>query len=494
MNRRDFVKVIAGTLSLCGCNDVISAVSKQFGQDIPTTLSPAQQNVVDKDFHFLSRTTYGLWPGDLEEVKKIGRETWLEQQLQPQSINDTLCDLRARRFETIHHHFSTCYEYKKKTLRSEMVKHTLLRAIYSRRQLFEVMVGFWSDHFNIHIEKADCIYLKATDDREVIRKHALGNFRDLVRASAISPAMLVYLDGKSNQKQKPQDIPNENYARELLELHTLGVYGGYTQKDVFEVARALTGWRYHRRKRNVFFNAHLHDQGQKHILGHTLPANGGKEDLERVLDIVCHHPSTAAYICYKLAKRFVSPTPPKSLIASMSKVFTDTKGDIKAVLRHLFLSEEFYTPTFFAQKFKRPFHFIVSSLRFLAADTHARRPQINYLERMGQVPFQYPTPDGYPDEMQPWLGTLLWRWNFAHAVAANKISGTRIYLKKLIKSLQVNDKEDVKKVFAHCIGRLPTSQEQQIFSEYMEDKDMKRVTNQQELLGLILCSPAFQRY
>ncbi|WP_372365501.1 DUF1800 domain-containing protein [Candidatus Uabimicrobium sp. HlEnr_7] len=492
MNRRDFTKVVAGTLSLCGCNDVISAVSKKFGQDIPKNLTPAQDEDIDKDFHFLSRTTYGLWPGELEKLKTIGREAWLEWQFKPMAINDTLCDLRARRFETIHHHFSMCYEYRKKVLRSEMVKHTLLRAIYSRRQLFEVMVGFWTDHFNIHIEKSDCIYLKATDDREVIRKHALGNFRDLVHASAISPAMLVYLDGKSNKKEKAQDIPNENYARELLELHTLGVHGGYSQKDVFEVARALTGWRYNRRK--VFFNKNLHDQGSKKILGQVLPANGGKEDLQLVLDIVCNHPSTAAYICLKLAKRFISPTPPKSIVEKMSQVFIDTKGDIKSVLRCLFLSEEFYQPETVAQKFKRPFHFIVSCLRFLGADTYADKPQINYLERMGQVPFQYPTPDGYPDEMQPWLGTLLWRWNFAHAATANKIRGTRIRLKKLLSSLSIDDKKDTHKLVAHFIGRLPSKEEQQIFTDYMQQKDMKKMANQQEFVGLILCSPAFQRY
>src|SRR5262249_11611084 len=200
---------------------------------------------------------------------------------------------------------------KKPVLRREITRHTLLRAVYSRRQLFEVMVGFWTDHLNINLEKGDCIYLKPADDRLVIRTHALGRFRDLIRASATSPAMLVYLDGKENKKAGPNDIPNENYARELLELHTLGVHGGYTQKDVLEVARCLTGWRLRTkwRKGTVYFDPHWHDNGEKSVLGHGIPAGGGPADLEQVIDMVCRHPSTARYVATKLVRRFVSEEP-----------------------------------------------------------------------------------------------------------------------------------------------------------------------------------------
>jgi uncharacterized protein (DUF1800 family) len=157
-----------------------------------------------------------------------------------------------------------------------MARHTLLRAVYSRRQLFEVMVSFWTDHLNINIEKGDCIYLKPHDDREVIRRHALGRFRDLIRASATSPAMLVYLDGKENTRARDSDVPNENYARELLELHTLGVHGGYSQADVFEVARCLTGWRRTgMRKGTVYHDRNMHDDGAKRVLGHAIPAGQG---------------------------------------------------------------------------------------------------------------------------------------------------------------------------------------------------------------------------
>jgi uncharacterized protein (DUF1800 family) len=196
------------------------------------------------------------------------------------------------------------------------------------------MVGFWTDHLNINLEKGDCIYLKPSDDREVIRRHALGKFRDLIRASATSPAMLVYLDGKENQKARPDDIPNENYARELLELHTLGVHGGYTQNDVYEVARCLTGWRLRTKvaARTVFFEPGLHDDGSKNILGHSIPAGLGELDVERVVDILAAHPSTARFIATKLVRRFVADDPPPSLVERVAAVFTETDGDIKSLV------------------------------------------------------------------------------------------------------------------------------------------------------------------
>src|SRR6266540_2308765 len=300
--RREWMKVAVvagGALSaspaLVGCERVISRVTKEFGQTIPERVSVAGGSEIDPSFHLLSRASYGVWPGDLDRVRAMTAEAWIEEQLAPEKIDDALCDLRARRFETLHHEPGTCYEYKKSVLREEITRHTLLRAVYSRRQLFEVMVEFWTDHLNINLEKGDSIYLKPSDDRLVIHAHALGKFRDLIRASALSPAMLVYLDGKENRKAGPEDIPNENYARELLELHTLGVNGGYTQADVYEVARCLTGWRLRTkwRKGTVYFEPAWHDDGEKTVLGYRIPAGGGERDLDRVVEIVCDHPSTA---------------------------------------------------------------------------------------------------------------------------------------------------------------------------------------------------------
>src|SRR5579885_106483 len=224
LSRRTILKIgaLAGTGSLLSsCERMISEVSNRIADPIPDQISLPSGKDIDPIFHFLSRTTYGPGPGDLDRVKEQGVEAWLQEQLQPDTIDDRLCDLRARRFETLYLQPGDCYEFKNHVLRDDMTRHTLLKAIYSRRQLYEVMVGFWSDHLNINMEKGECIFLKANDDQKVVRAHALGNFKELIRASAFSPAMLVYLDVKENRRGAATDRPNENYARELMELHTL---------------------------------------------------------------------------------------------------------------------------------------------------------------------------------------------------------------------------------------------------------------------------------
>jgi uncharacterized protein (DUF1800 family) len=492
--RRAWLKTAAvagGMVSLAGCEGIISRVSQGLGQAIPERMSAADGVEIDPGFHLLSRAAYGPWPGELDRLRAMGAEAWVEGQLAPEKIDDTLCDLRARRFETLHHDPGTCYEYKKPVLREEITRHTLLRAVYSKRQLFEVMVGFWTDHLNINLEKGDCIYLKPADDRWVIRQHALGKFQDLIRASIISPAMLVYLDGKENKKAKPDDIPNENYARELLELHTLGVHGGYTQHDVFEIARCLTGWQLRTkwRKGTVFFDPALHDDGEKNVLGDRIPASGGEKDLDRVVEIVCRHPSTARHVATKLTQRFLSDNPPATLVDRVAKVFIQTGGEIKSLLREILFSNEFKAAR--GVKFKRPFHFIVSSLRLLGADTHAHQPLIEYLLRMGQAPFQHPTPDGYPDEAAPWLGTLLWRWNFALALAANQVPSVNVPTRQLVEAIGGSSPA---KLLPHFIGRMGTPAELKALELYVMNHGLETNERKAELLGLILASPAFQRY
>jgi uncharacterized protein (DUF1800 family) len=492
--RRTWLKtaaVIGGALPFIGCERLISRVSRELGQMIPEHIGVAHGQEIDPHFHLLSRAAYGPWPGDLDGLGRMGAAVWIEEQLAPERIDDTLCELRARRFETLHHDPGTCYEYKKPVLREEITRHTLLRAVYSKRQLFEVMVGFWTDHLNINLEKGDCIYLKPADDRLVIRKHALGRFQDLIRASAASPAMLVYLDGKENRKAKPDDIPNENYARELLELHTLGVRGGYTQQDVYEVARCLTGWQLRTkwRKGTVYFDPALHDDGEKTVLGYRIPAGGGEKDLDRVVEIVCRHRSTARFIAKKLTQKFVSENPPPTLVDRVAQVFTQTDGDIKSMLREILYSDEFKAAR--GVKFKRPFHFIASSLRSLGADTHAHPPLVEYLLRMGQSPFQHPTPDGYPDEAAPWLGALLWRWNFALALAANQAPSVKVSPERLVGAIGGLSPA---KLLPHFIGRGGATAELQALDSYAAKQGLATNERKAELLGLILASPAFQRY
>jgi uncharacterized protein (DUF1800 family) len=306
--------------------------------------------------------------------------------------------------------------------------------------------------------------------------------------------MLVYLDGKENKKAGPDDVPNENYARELLELHTLGVHGGYTQKDVYEVARCLTGWRLRTkwRRGTVFFEPTLHDDGTKSILGHLIPSGLGERDLERVVDIVADHPSTARFIATKLVRRFVADQPPQLLVERVAAVFAETGGDIKSLVRTILKSDEFNGAR--GAKFKRPFHFVVSALRALGADTHAHAPLIEYLTRMGQGLFQHPTPDGYPDEAEPWLGGLLWRWNFAFALASNDVPSATVSLDLLAHAIAGDGARPApSRLLAYFIGRSGSPAEIQALEDYVSSQGSTEDTQPASLAGLILASPAFQR-
>ncbi|MCF6287059.1 MAG: DUF1800 domain-containing protein [Candidatus Hydrogenedentes bacterium] len=375
--------------------------------------------------HVLDRVAYGPRPGDVARVQAMGIDVYLEEQLRPERLDDGACIRRTRRLETLQCPTGELFEYKEHVLWKELATGKLLRACYSERQLFEVMVDFWSDHFNIDSSKGDCPWLKTADDRDVIRKHALGTFPELLRASALGPAMLWYLDGRMNRRRNPEEAPNENYARELLELHTLGVHGGYTQQDVMEVARCLTGWTVRTDtwfgKGRVEFKSGLHDDGAKRVLGHDIPAGQGRGDVDTVLDIVAKHPGTARYLATKLCHRFIGEDTPEAVVSTVAQKITNSGGDIRVTLRHIFQTEAFRAPD--SMKFKRPFRFIVAALRGTDADIKRPGTLLDYLARMGHSPFQYPTPDGYPEEAGPWMGTMLWRWHFVHAMAKDGLPG-----------------------------------------------------------------------
>ncbi|MCI0340512.1 MAG: DUF1800 domain-containing protein [Planctomycetales bacterium] len=492
--RRQVVAASAGAAVLAGCDGFWRWASNGLGAGLPDSFTPPAGPETDPVHHALSRMAFGPRPGDVERVRSIGVPAYVEEQLAPEALDDVPCDLRARRFESLHMSAGNMQEWKREVAWRELARATVLRAVYSSRQLLEVMVEFWTDHFNIDTAKAECSVWKTPDDRDVIRRHALGRFPDLVRASALSPAMLVYLDGRDNKKTKPEDKPNENYARELLELHTLGVHGGYSQRDVMEVARCLTGWTVDTKgwkRGKPRFSKWRHDRGPKAVLGVEIPASEdhGERDLDRVLEIVTSHASTARFLAGKLCRRFVADEPPPALVARAAGTFSRTGGDIRAVLRTILLSEESAAAR--GARLKRPFRFVVSALRGLGADTDAGGPVLAALERMGQAPFQYPTPDGYPDEAAPWLGTLLWRWNFAVALASGRVGGTKVDLSALARA--AGDRGDLGAIARHLLGRDPSAVETRALGQVLAKAPDER-TGRAEGVGLLLATPAFQRF
>ena len=454
MTRRSFLAVAGGGVAgvLGGCDRIGPILlGPTRPVDMGAFVAPVG-DAVDNVTHALNRLTFGPRPGDYARVSAMGVEAFIEEQLAPESIDDGACDALTRRLETLALAPGELFEFKEEVLRRELTHNALLRATYSARQLHEVMVEFWSDHFNIDISKGDCPWLKVHDDHEVIRKHVLGRFPEMLRASALSPAMLWYLDGRSNRKQHDEERPNENYARELLELHTLGVHGGYTQEDVMEVARCLTGWTVRSNEKfgkgRVEFRPGAHDNGAKTVLGAEIPAGLAEGDLDQVLDLVSRHPSTARHLGKKLCRRFIGPEPSESAVQAVATTFQQTGGDISGTLRTLIDTDAFWERR--STQFKRPFRFVVSALRGSNATVHDIGGVYDYLMRMGHAPYQYPTPDGYPEEAHHWYGSMLWRWHFALALEENRVPGVMVDWAGLKAGF-----DDNRRFAAHWLGRAP---------------------------------------
>ena len=355
------------------------------------------------------------------------------------------------------------------------------------------MVEFWSDHFNIDQTKGRCLWLKTIDDRE-LRKHALGNFRDLVWASAHSPAMLFYVDNAENRKCDAESgsKPNENYARELLELHTLGVDGGYTLGDIQEVARCLTGWSISKgltlRPDEFAFNELHHDEGEKIVLGSTVVGGQSMGDGEAVIDLICRHPSTARFVAKKLCRRFVADRGPDELVAEIAEVFLRTDGDITKILTALFHSPHFLMGNH--SKVKRPFDYVASTLRALNASTTGLGA-LDHLQGMGHAPFRWPLPDGYPDHAEAWTPTLLGRWNFAAALVSGNIHDARIDEQALQAATGASREEDVLQGLARSIlgQELVPAQLQAMLQG---TKDCGRRDRWQQRMALLVSLPRFQ--
>jgi uncharacterized protein (DUF1800 family) len=544
--------------------------------------------------HVLNRLGFGARPGDVERVKAIGVERYIEQQLNPGKISDTLTETKVTNLPTLSMSTAQLYEkypqpgqllrqlqrrgdlpgdlaaawqnrnkasesqtpppalgdstisgampntgngpngsqdnpggagrnneeYRRiirdyylqnelqqpQRITAELQASRILRAVYSERQLQEVLVDFWTNHFNVFAGKGADRWLLTSYDRDTIRPNTMGKFYDLLLATAESPAMLFYLDNfqsvspnarvrpngpnrrraqgdsvlgslmggqragrmmdrypairtapdganmppaQAQPPRQPRGI-NENYARELMELHTLGVDGGYTQKDVQEVARCFTGWTIfaprgggaaamtlmgaeaRENAGKFYFNTRMHDDGDKIVLGQKIPAGGGMKDGLLVLNILARHPSTAKFIATKLTRYLVQDNPPAALVDRVSAQFTKSDGDIRETLKAIFFSPEFNSPEAYRAKVKRPFELAISAIRTLGAETNGGPQLHQWIARMGEPLYLYQTPNGYSDTAESWVNTggLLERLNFGLTLASNRIPGTRVDLKR----------------------------------------------------------------
>ncbi len=588
----------------------------------PLTAKPLNED--QKVAHLLDRVTFGARPGDVERVKKLGWQKFLDEQLAPERLDDAVTD---QKLKTIHalglstEELARTYDVPQQELAAklkekgfdisevyiggnaqnapppqteakpgetkpdpfarrreaqrilaemgyrqprelveQLQQSKIIRAVYSERQLQEVMTDFWFNHFNVFINKGADRILTPAYERDAIRAKAFGKFSDLLKATAESPAMLFYLDnwtsatpntkggddreeqmqktltqmekGRRARKAEGQAVIvddaeyekrraqmqqnldrlkatkrnrgiNENYAREIMELHTLGVDGGYTQKDVQEVARCFTGWtiRQPRQGGSFYFNPAFHDDGEKLVLGQKIPAGGGIQDGYKVLEILAKQPATAKFVSTKLARKFVRDNPPAALVEKMTQTFRKTDGDMREVLRAMFTAPEFWSSETYRAKIKTPFEMTVSAVRALNGDTNGNPQFHKWLTQMGEGLFLAQPPTGYPDRADHWVntGALLDRMNFALALSANRINGTRVDLAKLAPATPNASRTQLVDHFARLLLHTELSPQ----TRATIDKSLSEATlamnnsgansDAAKIVGLLLGSPEFQR-
>lgn len=533
--------------------------------------------------HLLQRATYGVRAKDLSEVLRIGPEAWLERQLNPEQIPDReleeilgeypgailpvagvfqlygpptreeLGDMDSLSAEEAARRRQRLAARRRTRLSADLTGARLQRAIHSERQLQEVMVGFWLDHFNIHLGKGQVRWLAADYERTAIRPHVFGTFEELLIAVATHPAMLYYLDnwrstaeqptvvargaagrggarrpgagmvgastisggtaaragqqggGGGGQRQVERGI-NENYARELLELHTLGVDGGYTQRDVIEVARILTGWTVRTvrgpegaRSYEYIFRPAMHDRGEKEVLGTRFPAGRGEGEGVSLLRMLARHPSTARHISRKLVERFVADDPPEELIDTLSAVFLRTGGDLREVARTLFTSPVFRDPAYFGAKIKRPFELVVSAIRATDARLVGLQGVTQTLRTFGHLPYMEPAPAGYPAQKADWVnsGAMLNRMNFGLSLGSRSLRGVELPNDGWWEAaIRAGSREEMVSGLARQL--LPGMATDELESIILADLAGVERGNPRRLagraLGLILGSPEFQRH
>lgn len=523
---------------------LLLAAGLVFAQPAPK-LSPDDQARYERDvaYHALNRCAFGARPGDFAKIAEKGYGKWIEEQLEPEKIDDSKLEKKikekypalkmtlgeaAEKYWPSYEMMGNNEANEKKRnqlrgqIRSELKESVLTRAVESERQFQEVMVEFWRNHFNVDVNKDDLVYLCPSYEEQVIRQHAFGRFEDMLLASAHHPAMLIYLDNVVSQRPltpdeltridranarmergnytKPRSVValerhrglNENYARELLELHTLGADNYYKQWDVTESARVLTGWSVRRNKNNEYgfhFKAEYHDKLPKQILNWNLTGRGGYDDGVSLLRSLAAHPGTSQYISWKLVKYLVNDEPPISLVNKAAARFRSSGGDLRKVYREILLSPEFADRANFKAKFKTPFEFVVSSVRATGAEVSNWDRTEESLKRMGQPIYECEDPTGYYDQAESWCdpGVLVHRWSYAIRLANNSVDGVKMP-ESFFDSLGKTEGKAAKEKLVRMILPLGIdTRTSEVLDKAAEEHGRER------LLGLLLGSPAFQQ-
>ncbi len=493
----------AAILAEAGCSDIRTQVNRITGPS-PAEFSPlpAESLLANGVLHAARRIGFGPRPGDLSHISTIGPKQWIEEQLadsdemeEDPAVNWRVNGLDTQQTERDAPDALFSMEYEQ--LLRETQQAALLRAVYSRHQLRENLADFWTNHFNIYAPKSDGQAMVPVDTETVIREN-IWSFPQMLMASAKSPAMLNYLDNKLNRR----GVPNENYARELLELHTLGVKSGYTLEDIQEVARCLTGWTIRTGfKRGQFeYVESLHDNGSKYIpfLNLTIQPGGGQTDAETVIHTLATHPTVGRFLAGKLCRRFLGSAPPE-VVENSANAFVAGKGNVRAMLRPILL-DALFNPNTNRRILKRPLDMMVSALRVLAADTDGGEALQTHLANMGQPLYQWPMPDGFPEKPSAWSGSMLPRWNFALALTSNAIGGTRVDLTSAFTSSKaVTDEAKLNTMIETVLCAHPGGSEVNQISarlaSHISEARNQAVTDEQivaECNGLLLASPAFQ--
>jgi uncharacterized protein (DUF1800 family) len=572
------LRVPAATLLLLAAVAPLCPLEAQRAPGAPAALR--EQTADQQLHHVLNRLAFGARPGEVEAVRAMGVDAWIERQLRPETIPDSAMTAFLSAYTTLDMSGTALLaafpppgavqaqlarqgggmvapgdsvrlrEAGRASARmvGELGSSRVARAVQSERQLEEVLVDFWSNHFSIFSGKDRTRYFLPEYDALAIRPHAMGTFRALLGAVAKSPAMLTYLDNWQSVADSGRPVlqpvnarvaqrraallaragqqnplvaqlagrrrgVNENYARELLELHTLGVDGGYTQQDVMEVARALTGWTLERGLQGgaFVFRPQQHDAGAKVILGTRFPAGRGQEEGEAVLDLLARHPSTARFIATKLARRFVSDTPPPALVARAAETFSRTDGDIRAVVRTIVTSPEFFSTAAYRAKVKSPFELVTSALRAMGAAPDATPRTAQLLGRLGQAPFGHQAPNGYPEFGDAWMntGAILNRINFGVAMGAGRVPGVRLATWPPARELaRLPREQQVEGVIRELLGGDVSADTRQVLlsgtnpllarqgaadSSAMDARPLPPARGLAQVVGLALGAPEFQR-